>query len=199
MSCEQKHRNTLLLSPFVSPSVLCLSRFISLSDSVFVIYQSSFPLKKKKLPRCEKSKWVPANQHWDHTLNATPVLFGSILLSWPYVTSPVVGMCGDGDGRSVSRGERPHWGAVKLSAPGTTGLWSKAAWFMAYGLPHWGETVQFPYGDTADVAASGHASSCSVTVAHQKYPSNFLWMEIFGRYVFVRVCSKWSTSYCTLR
>lgn len=108
------------------------------------------------------------------------ILFYSILFSWPYVTGPVVGMCGDGGGRSLSRGERPHWGAVKLSTSRTTGLWSKAAWFMAYGLPHWGETVQFPYEDTADVVASGHASSCSVKVLHQKYPGYFLWMETFS-------------------
>lgn len=77
--------------------------------------------------------------------------------------------------REESR-KKPHRGAVKLSTPGTTRLWSKAAWFMVYGLPHWGETVQFPSEDTADVFANGHASSCSVTVRTKNIPTiSFKW------------------------
>lgn len=55
---------------------------------------------------------------------------------------------------------------------------------MAYGLPHGGETVQFPYEDTADVSANGHASSSSVMVPHQKYLHYFPSVDAFRNVFF---------------
>lgn len=111
----------------------------------------------------------------------TQLLFYSVLFYFPDLTWPVrwlecvaMGM----GGAWVE--ERDHIEErSKLSSPGTTGLRSKAAWFMAYGLPHWGETVQFLHEDTADVVANSHASSCSVKVLHQKYPRYFLGVDVF--------------------
>ncbi|MEQ2243337.1 hypothetical protein ILYODFUR_006082 [Ilyodon furcidens] len=55
---------------------------------------------------------------------------------------------------------------------------------MAYGLPHREEKVQFPYEDTADVSANGHASRHSVTVPHQKYPDYFSSVDVFRNVFF---------------
>ena len=163
-AANRKEQENTPFKPF------CLSIHALFPSDGFGIRQSPLSLHKLWSLICKGlgmwgSDWGITNQHWKRYIihNFYSIAFYSILFSWPYVTGPLVGMCGDGNGRSVSGGERPHWGAVKPSTPGTTGLRSKAAWFMAYGLPHWGETVQFPHEDTADVVASGHASSCSVS------------------------------------
>lgn len=183
-SCQNRqaaNRNTLFFQTLSLSHHASVCKALFLSDvfchpSVMLPFHKLCSINSRRF-RVGIKKRVPANQHWE-TLY-TQLQFYFVLFSWPYVTGPVVGMCGDGDGRSMRRGERPHWGAVKLSTSRTTGLWSKAAWFMGYGLPHWEETIQFPYEDTAVVAARTHASSCSVTVVHQKYPHYFLWMEMF--------------------
>lgn len=153
------------------------------SQMFFVIHQSFFhstncSINSRRF-RIGIRKWGPANHHWEDTLHITSILFCSIFLALRDRSSGWNVWWWRWEEHEERRGERPHRGAVKLSTSRTTGLWSKAAWFMGYGLPHWEETIQFPYEDTAVVAARTHASSCSVTVLHQKYPGYFLWMEIF--------------------
>lgn len=91
-----KHRNIFLSGPFVSPSMLWFVKLYYSLSSISLITRVVINLLQD------------VKQRWEDTLHITFLFY-----SWPYVTGPVVGMCGDGDGRSV----RPHWGAVKLSTP----------------------------------------------------------------------------------
>lgn len=134
-------------------------------------------------------KTVVTNQIWLYRTPTgmgdtrhTTVLDCSVLFSRPYVTSPVVGMCGDWDGRSMKEGKRPHCGVVKNCQPGTQD--SRARQRDSW-LPHWGETVQFPHEDTADVVANNHVSRYPVKVLNQKYPRHFL-----GVSAYISVCTQ---------
>lgn len=119
-------------------------------------------------------KKASPNQHW-RTWHIISIQFCSIFSTWHDWS---------GGWNVWQRGWEEHdwrrerettlWTGQKLSTPCTTGLQSKAVWFMAYGLPHFRETVQFPHEDTADVVASSNASSCCQS-PEPKIPQIFPW------------------------
>lgn len=112
LSCQNRqaaNRKEQEKTPF---KPFCLSIHALFPSDGFGIRQSPLSLHKLWSLICMGlgmwgSDWGITNQHWKRyiILNFYSIAFYSILFSWPYVTGPLVGMCGDGNGRSVS-GER---------------------------------------------------------------------------------------------
>lgn len=179
LGCQNRHKANRNAQECMSfwPFCLCMLYFLLV---LFFWHPSftSFPPQTLviNLKRPWDVKHRPTTSTGGHKIHFYSVLFYFHDLTWPIWWLECVAM---GMGGAWVE-ERDHIEErSKLSTPGTTRLWSKTVWFMAYGLPHWGETVQFPHEDTADEVASSHASSCSVKVLHQKYRRYFLGVGIF--------------------